>query len=168
MPDPFESTPASGVEKPTKPNKTKQRARRVLLIDSSDALRPLLEQSQVEHGQVEVVYAATIKSARKVAKEAGKIDLALIPQAGDGSGLDLARELKANDPAIATVTLTDTPDFTLAQQAMQIGASDIIIKPVKDNIDEAWLKSTAQRIGAVLDRQWVERVRSTLFVQMAS
>lgn len=161
MPDPFESTPASGVEKPTKPTKTKQRARRVLLIDSSDALRPLLEQSTAEHGQVTVVYAATIKAARKAVKDAGKIDLAMIPQAGDGSGMELAQELKANDPATATVMLTATPDFTLAQQAMQIGASDIIIKPTKDNLDADWLASVAQRVTAVLDRQWVERVRST-------
>ena len=55
--------------------------------------------------------------------------------------------------------LTQTPDFSLAQEAMQIGAADIIIKPAK--ADTAWLESTAQRVTAVLDRQWTERVRST-------
>lgn len=158
MPDPLESTPAGGVDKTTKPKKPK-RTRRVLLVDASDALRPLLEQSKAEHGKVEVVYAATIKAASKLIADAGKIDLAMIPQASDGSGLGLARQLKEKDPATATVLLTQTPDFTLAQEAMQMGAADIIIKPVKADAD--WLESTTERVAAALDRQWAERVRST-------
>lgn len=160
MPDPLESTPVGGADKLIKPKKPK-RVRRVLLVDASDALRPMLEQSKAEHGRVEVVYAATTKAAGKLIQDAGKIDLAMIPQTGDGSDLDLARELKAKDPATATVMLTQTPDFTLAQEAMKIGAADIIIKPAQDKADTAWLESTAQRVADVLDRQWTERVRST-------
>lgn len=154
MPDPLESTPAGGLGEPVKP----RRARRVLLIDPSSALCPVLEQAQVEKGCVAVVYAESIKSARKLIEGAGRIDLAMIPQMPDGSGLELARQLKENDPATAAVMFTQTPDFTLAQQAMQIGAADIMIKPKQADAD--WLEQAANRVAQLLDRQWAERVRS--------
>ena len=154
MPDPLESTPAGGVEKPGKP----KRARRGLMIDASPALSTAIVQCKAEHGGVCVVSAPTIKAARQQVKDAGKIDLAIIPMAGDGSGLDFASDLKANDSATALVMLATTPDFALAQQAMQAGAADIIITP--SEADEAWSQRVAERLTAVLNRQWAERVRS--------
>lgn len=158
MPDPLESTPASGLEQSTRPKRT-TRARRVLLIDPSAALRPALEQSMPEQGKVAVVSAASIQVAGQQAKDAGKLDLAIIPLCQDGSGMALARELKAKDPATAIVMLTQTPDFAMAQQAMQLGAVDLIIKPSDELLDTAWFASVADRVTQVLNRQWADRAR---------
>ena len=160
MPDPLESIPAGGVEKPTKPKRTK-RARRVLLIEPSPSLGPALQQCKADNGTLAIVNAPSINAARQQIKDAGKRDVALIPQASDGSGMELARELKAKDPATAVVMLAQTPDFALAQQAMQFGAADIIIKPSPEQTDDAWLTSVADRVTKVLNRQWADRARMT-------
>ncbi|MEO0474338.1 MAG: response regulator, partial [Planctomycetota bacterium] len=159
MPDPLESTPAGGVEKPTKPTRTK-RARRVLLIDASPELASAVQSCKAAQGKVVVVSAPSVAEASQQIKDAGKLDLVLIPQASDGSGLALATELKAKDPATAVVMLADSPDFALAQQAMQIGAADLIIKPTEEQADGDWYASVTQRITSVLDRQWADRSRT--------
>ena len=165
MPDPLESTPAGGLEQPIKPKKSKsggsKRARRVLLIDPSKTLGSAMQACKVDQGQLGIISAPTIQAAHDQLKDAGKIDLALIPQANDGSGLELARQLKAKDPATAIVMLTETPDFALAQQAMQLGAADLIIKPAAEQADDAWHASVVDRVAKVLDRQWTDRVRMT-------
>lgn len=160
MPDPLESTPAGGVEKPTKPTRTK-RARRVLVIEPSPSLGPALQRCKADQGKLAFVSAPSIAAARQQIKDAGKLDVALIPLCGDGSGMELARELKAKDPATAVVMLAQTPDFALAQQAMQLGAADILIKPNAEQMDDAWLASAADRITKVLNRQWADRSRMT-------
>ena len=159
MPDPLESTQAGGVEKPTEPTKTqgKLRPRRVLLIETSAALGTVVEQAPVEHGRITLIKAKTIKAAREMLKEAGKLDLVLIPQAGDG--LALAKELKAADAATAIVMVAATPDFAFAQQAMQLGVSDIIIKVSKEQCDDAWKQGVSDRITNTLNRQWADRAR---------
>lgn len=163
MPDPLESTSAGGVEQPTKPTKTPRtkRPRRVLLINASAKLGSCVEQASVEQGKVTLIKARSMKAARESLKDAGKLDLVLIPQTGDGKGLALAGEIKSNDPATAIVMLTQTPDFAFAQQAMQIGAADIIIQPGSEQADDAWKQSIAERITTVLNRQWADRARMT-------
>ena len=159
MPEPRESSSAGGVEKPVKP--TKKRTRRVLLIDPSPALRPALERCQTEQGRVEVVYATSIDDARDRIKEAGRIDLAIVPQKVDGSGLTLTRELKKRDAATAAVILAGDADFDYAQRAMRQGAADVIVRPaVNQTPSEDWLTSTADRVREALDRQWLDRKRS--------
>lgn len=160
MPDPLESTPAGGVEKPTQPTKTK-RPRRVVLINSCAAIGSAVEHARVEQGKVTAIKIKSIKSAGEQLKEAGKLDLVFIPQTADGKGIALARELKSKDPATAVIMVTQTPDFALAQEAMQLGAADIIIKPAAESIDDAWKQSVTDRIASVLNRQWADRARMT-------
>ncbi len=160
MPDPREAARAGGLEKPGRP--TKNRTRRVLLVDPSPALRPALEQCSAEHGSIAVVYAASIAEARQAMQRRERIDLAVVqPTLADGSGMDLARDLKARDAATAAVVLADKPDFALAQQAMQLGVSDVIVRHEEDDDVAAWLSQATDRVRAALDRQWAERERST-------
>lgn len=159
MSEPRESAKAGGVEKPTEPGKMK--TRRVLLVDESPALRPALQQCTVQHGRVDVVYAQSLTEARDLAKQPGAIDLAIVrPVFADGSGLDLARELQAKNKAIGTIVLADEPDFKLAQQAMQVGVMDMIVRPDDIDNEPVWLASTRDRVSSALDRQWAERMRS--------
>lgn len=159
MPDPRESTPAGGVEKTARPVKT--RTRRVLLVDPSPALKPALTKCRPEQGSVVVVHAKTLKQARKLVKDAGRIDLVVACDTlSDGSGLTLVRELKERDPAIAAVLLTDHADFALAQEALRLGATDLIVRGEASEIDAGWLADATARVGEALDRQWTERIRS--------
>lgn len=155
MPDPLERTPAGGLQKTVTPKRT----RRVLLVAPNNEMQVHLEQAQVEKGHVAVLHASSIKHAQQQIEESGRIDLAIIPQATDGGGLAFASQLKAKDPATATVIIAQAPDFALAQQAMQTGASDIVIQPTQH--DAQWLEQTVERLAAALDRQWTERVRSS-------
>ncbi|MEM6505062.1 MAG: GAF domain-containing protein [Planctomycetota bacterium] len=156
MPDPFESTPAGGVEEPTKPKRT----RRALLIGPSPALGRAIEQCRAEHGQVAMVHVSTADEARQQITGTSRIDLAVVPQGADGAGLELVSEIKTKDAATAVVLLADTADFALAQQAMRLGVADIIISPTGNAAEPDWLESITQRMTAVLDRQWAERARS--------
>ena len=165
MPDPLESAQAGSVEKPIKPAKSKssssKRARRVLLIDPSETLGSAMQACKVDQGRIDIISAASITSAPQEIKDAGKIDLALIPQASDGSGLEFARELKIKDPATAIVMLATTQDFAFAQQAMQLGAADLIIQPGAEETGDTWHASAVERVEKVLNRQWADRVRMT-------
>ncbi|MFK7790157.1 MAG: hypothetical protein AB8C95_11790, partial [Phycisphaeraceae bacterium] len=164
MPDPFKSTPAGGVDKSTKPttkSARSKRARRVLLIDPSKTLGSALQTCKVAQGKLGIININSTQSAQEQIKDAGKLDLAIIPQRADGAGMELARKLKSKDPATAIVILAETPDFALAQQAMQLGVADLIIKPTDENIDDVWHASVADRVAKVLDRQWADRSRMT-------
>lgn len=159
MSDPRECTPAGGVEPSDRT--AKNQTRRVLLVDASPTLRPALERCHAEHGTVSVVYAASIADARQLMQSAGRIDLAVVqPTLADGSGLDLARDLRQRDTATAAVVITASADFALAQQAMRLGASDVILQPGVDGDEPAWIDQAVQRVSEALDRQWIERERS--------
>lgn len=160
MPDPCDSTQAGGVEKPARP--TKQRMRRVLLIDPSVDLANALKHCQPEHGKVRVTHSKTIKQAIKKAQAPGKFDLAVISESSStASAIDLAGQIQAIDTSTAVVLLTNHADFATAQQALQIGAMDLIVRAEGCESDTAWLEDALTRINAALDRQWQERVRSS-------
>lgn len=160
MPDPCESTSAHGVEKPV--GQTKQRVRRVLLIDPSVEFAAALKHCQPEHGKVSVAQGKTAQQAFKKADAAGKIDLAVIGRQAAGSdAIDVAKQLKARDAATAVVLVTDNADFATAQQALQIGAMDLIVRNEDAEQQTDWLEDTLTRLNSALDRQWTERVRST-------
>ena len=162
MPDPREHTPAGGVEEPTKP--TKKRTRRVLLVDPSPELCPALERCQTEHGQVSVVYAPTVSAARQAIEKSGRIDLAVVqPQLADGSGLDLAKDLKLRDTATAAVVVTNTPDFALAQKAMRLGATDVLVQPIENDNPAQWLDRATDRISEALNPGVSDR---TMMIEM--
>lgn len=155
MPDPLESTPAKGVDKPRKP-KQKQRPRRVLLIDPSSAADLAVKQCKAEYGQL-VVTTCKADEAHEQVKAPGKIDLAIIPQAG-GNGLALAQALKEADRATAVILLANQPDFAFAQQAMQLDATDVIAMPTANETEEGWAKLVGERITNALSRQRAARV----------
>lgn len=161
MSDPRESKPAGGLEKSTKPKR--KLTRRILLVDPSPALKPALQQCEAEHGSVQVVYASTLAKARNLvkSKDAGKIDIAVLNHFAKAGELELAKELTSADVATRIVLLTDQPDFTYAQQAMQLGSLDLIIRPDTQDTDQDWLVSTTQRVTDALNRQWTERMRSS-------
>lgn len=86
------------------------------------------------------------------------------------SGLDLAREAKTLDPSIEFVLLSGYGEFEFAQQAIQFGVRDYLLKP----IDEEVLVKTFQKIRENLlqrdrahrDRRNIEtRLRDQLLIE---
>jgi two-component system response regulator AtoC len=67
----------------------------------------------------------------------------------DGHGLDLLRKLSAAKPRPQVVVVTGTANIPTAVEALQLGAADLLEKPV----DMARLKSTVQRATEVVRLQ---------------
>lgn len=161
---PRENPSAQGAERPSQdglavPQQPARKPRRVLLLDRTPALRPLLEQAPALTGAVSLLYAQTLAEARAVIA-AGPIDVAIIePDLADGSGLDLADELKGTTTPPQTVVVSSSTDFAQAQQAMRAGASDYILRPLGDDVaTQAGLcRDLSDRIGAALERQAADR-----------
>jgi FixJ family two-component response regulator len=158
VPDSQESTSAGGLEKPVKTNRAR-RVRRVLSIAPSPALNQAVQSAKPEHGKLVAAEAPSLAAARQQLADVGKIDLALVPQ--NAEGLAFAKELQSKAAATAIVMLAETPDFALAQQAMQQGAADLVLIPADAEQDEAWMADISKRIAVALNRQWAERVRSS-------
>ena len=67
----------------------------------------------------------------------------------DGHGLDLLRKLSATKPRPQVVVVTGTASIPTAVEALQLGAADLLEKPV----DMARLKATVQRASEVVRMQ---------------
>jgi two-component system response regulator YesN len=76
------------------------------------------------------------------------------------SGLEAARQIKAYDQRIAIVFLTAWGTFDFAKEALQLGATDYLVKPTTQQA----LNSTLDKVMAYIARQKQpeERMRSSL------
>ena len=54
-----------------------------------------------------------------------------IPSFDGGTGLDLAREFCRVDQDIRVIVITGFADFSYAQQALSVGAVDLLLKPLQ-------------------------------------
>lgn len=72
---------------------------------------------------------------------------------GAKSGLDLLEEAKALYPDLVTVIICGYPDFNYAQQAVKLGVTNYLLKPVKkDEVTEV-LASATQAVRSIRARQ---------------
>jgi twitching motility protein PilT len=102
---------------------------RILVVDDEPAVQRA-EIRSLESAGHSCVAAASIDDAR-TALSTGPFDLALIDiRIGPESGLDLARLVNADFPAVGTLMVTGTADFTSVNDARRAGALDYLVKPV--------------------------------------
>jgi two-component system response regulator PilR (NtrC family) len=101
--------------------------RRVLVIDDEESLVDFLSLLLEEQG-FEVTTARSATEARRRLPEGFDLCLCdiLMP---DGNGLDLLREIKAEDPHTAVIMMTAYTSTKSAIEAMKLGAYDYISKP---------------------------------------
>lgn len=160
MADPAKSTPPDGLEKSV--GQTKTHTRRVLIVDGFSAVDQAILTCTPEHGRTQPVHAKTLADTQRALKDAGKIDLAIIRiDPSDEASFAAVDQVRTSDRATGLVLVTDRPDFALAQRALQLGALDLIVCPTDSPIDPAWRSATTRRLTAALDRQWIDRRRST-------
>ncbi|MEM9020680.1 MAG: response regulator [Planctomycetota bacterium] len=168
MTQPHDHSSPGGTDQPGKPDATPaktRRTRRVLLVDRTPALTPVLEQAPAEVGPVRVLYAATLARARELVEEQGPIDVAVIePDLADGSGLDFAEQLAQSKAITQSVVVSSSTDLRQAQRAMRAGATDYILRPAaSDRADDVAASASsiaedlADRLRAALERQQADR-----------
>ena len=107
---------------------------RVLVVEDQEALRTQLRWGLAT--QFEVVPVESSEAAVQALKagrfEAATLDLGLPPDPdGSTEGLRLLEEFLAADPAMKVIVLTGNSDHENALRAVQLGAYDYYLKPVK-------------------------------------
>ncbi len=126
---------------------------RVLVVDPDPDFTTLIERVAGGDASMQITRTVSIADARQFL-ESHAVDLAVInPQLPDGSGLDLAGDLKKSKKITQTIVTTDKPDLDAAIAAIRAGACDFIVKPVE-------LDEVSQRIHAALERQTQDKLQA--------
>jgi two-component system response regulator YesN len=116
---------------------------RVLIVDDEPFIVSGLKMSVNwdEVGVSEVLTANNARQAKEIFR-AGKVDIMLCDiEMPEESGLDLLAWVKVHYPFTESVFLTCHADFSFARQAIELGSSDYILKPVpQDKLEAVILK----------------------------
>src|SRR5512136_2445925 len=137
----------------------------ILLVDDEETalsfMSPLLRDAGYE-----VVTATTLKAAHQ-AVDRGEADIIVLDvQLPDGYGPTLMERLNREQPNLPVIVVTGYGDIDMAVEAMKLGASDFIQKPVdmarlRQAVDKAaetvalYRELTLLRHGRHSDRQWI-------------
>lgn len=101
---------------------------RVLLVDDDEAFRTRLARAFTDRGFA-VESAGDAARARELAR-AFRPALAVVDlRLPEGSGLDVVRALRADDPAMRILILTGYGSIATAVEAMRLGADTYLSKP---------------------------------------
>jgi two-component system NtrC family response regulator len=134
---------------------------RVLLIDDEESIRKVLGFILEEAGY-EVLTADSGRGGIEAAKKA-RPDLVLTDiKMPDGDGITVLREIKALDPGIPVIILTAFGSIETAVEAMKLGASDYITKPIsrdelKITVDKALKLNRLEKENEDLKRSIKEK-----------
>ncbi len=104
----------------------------ILIVDDEPVILDVFRRFLESDGR-RLVLAASAREAIAVGEAEGDLDVALVDKnLGDGSGLDVARALRAAKPDVEVILVTGYASLDSAIQAMQIGAFDYVTKPISD------------------------------------
>jgi len=107
---------------------------RVLVVEDQEGLRTQLRWGLATHFEVVPVDSseAALQALKAGRFDAATLDLGLPPDPdGSTEGLRLLEEFLAADPAMKVIVLTGNSDHENALRAVQFGAYDYYLKPVK-------------------------------------
>ncbi|MDQ3965565.1 MAG: PAS domain S-box protein, partial [Actinomycetota bacterium] len=125
---------------------TEEEEVRVLLVEDHATVRDALASSfEGEAGFEVVVQAASLAEARRMLKEAGPVEVAVIDLGlPDGYGADLIWELREKNPQAQALVLSATLDRSEIARAVEAGAAGIVNK--RAHLDE--VVETVKRLRA--------------------
>jgi two-component system, cell cycle sensor histidine kinase and response regulator CckA len=104
----------------------------ILIVDDEPVILDVLRRFLEADGR-KLMLAGSAREAIEAGQRGDEIDVALVDKnLGDGSGLDVARALKAEQPDVEVILVTGYASIDSAIQAMQIGAFDYVTKPISD------------------------------------
>lgn len=132
------------------------RSFRVLLIDADPHSRDAFARAAAADPSLKFKPVTSVQEARKCLGQ-GHADLLLIePDLDSGSGLALAQEIARTRPQTQTVLLSSPPDSQRALQALRLGVSDFLVKPVTR--EQAGSALEQARLRHRLDRKRLRQV----------
>jgi DNA-binding response OmpR family regulator len=128
-------------------------ARKVLIVDADAATRRDVRAACAQDGYQVMEADTGAEGLRQV--EAMRPNLVLLEVAlPDASGYDVCRELRKKDTAVPVIMMSSRPDEIDAVVALEIGADDYVVKPLR-------LRELAARIAAHLRRMRLESADAT-------
>ncbi|QNN51883.1 response regulator [Nocardioides mesophilus] len=135
---------------------------RVFLLDDHEIVRRGLKELLENHGDIEVVGESglAMEATRRI--PALRPDVAVLDgRLPDGSGIDVCREIRSQNPEIAALILTSFDDDEALFSAIMAGAAGYVLKQVRGND----LVDTVRRVAAgqsTLDPAVTEQVLDRL------
>ena len=134
---------------------------RLLLVDDHEVVRRGLTDLLGSEDDIDVVSQAG-SVAEVVGQEVPEIDVAVLDvRLLDGSGIEVCRWLKENDPRIGCLMLTSVADDEALFAAIMAGASGYVLKEVRSAELVAAVRTVAAG-GSLLDPSLVAQVRTRL------
>jgi CheY-like chemotaxis protein len=131
------------------PTPTAQR-RRLLVVDDEEIIRGVFR--DLMGRECEVLEACNAEEALEHLQR-GPVDLIVTDKNLPGlSGLELAQQARKMDPASRVILMTGYPSLVTAQQAMDLGLLDYLLKPF-DDIREVRTKLREALSGALPERK---------------
>ncbi|HEY3194386.1 MAG TPA: response regulator transcription factor [Candidatus Dormibacteraeota bacterium] len=128
-------------------------ARKVLLVDPDAASRRDVRSACAQDGYLVLEADTGAEGLRQL--ESARPSLVLLEVAlPDASGFDVCRELRKKDTATPVIMMSSRSDEIDAVVALEIGADDYVVKPLR-------LRELAARIAAHLRRTRLESADST-------
>jgi DNA-binding response OmpR family regulator len=127
-------------------------ARKVLIVDGDAATRREVRAACTQDGYQVVEADSGAEGLKQV--DAQRPSLVLLEVAlPDASGFDVCRELRKKDTAVPVIMMSSRSDEIDAVVALEIGADDYVVKPLR-------LRELAARIAAHLRRTRMESAES--------
>jgi DNA-binding response OmpR family regulator len=128
-------------------------ARKVLVVDGDSATRNDVRAAVAQDGYQVVEADTGAEGLRQV--DALRPNLVLLEVTlPDASGFDVCRELRKKDTAVPVIMMSSRSDEIDAVVALEIGADDYVVKPLR-------LRELAARIAAHLRRMRMESAEAT-------
>jgi DNA-binding NarL/FixJ family response regulator len=131
---------------------------RVYLLDDHEVVREGLRTLLESTGEIEVVGESGSAQEAAARIPALRPHVALLDgRLPDGSGIDVAREVRSIDPSIASLILTSYDDDEALFAAIMAGAAGYILKDVRGNDLISAVRVVAQG-GSLIDPELTGRV----------
>jgi DNA-binding NtrC family response regulator len=102
---------------------------RILIVDDEEEICEMLSDFLVERGY-EAFHASTGTEALNLVKEVRPHLLLLDIRMPEMDGIEILRQIRSIDQEVCIIMITGYHDVDIAKQALKLGASDFITKPV--------------------------------------
>jgi len=137
---------------------------RVFLLDDHEVVRRGIKNLLEDDGGIVVVGEAALAEEAKRRIPAVRPDVAILDgRLPDGSGIDVCREVRSQDPGIAALILTSFDDDDALFAAIMAGAAGYVLKQVRGtDLIETVRQVAAGRsmLDPAVTAQVLERIRS--------
>jgi len=117
----------------------------VLVVDDEPALREVLSLRIADWGYDVTTVADVAEAERVLDRQPPDLVLCDVVLPG-GSGLELLKRIKRQDPRLPVVMITAHGDIDRAVEAMKTGAADFLTKPLDYPVLQALLESAASEL----------------------